>query len=82
MTTVLDAPPAPGPVLRLVGIPALTDAGSGGSDLGADSLSVEDLGSRIVGLAGRIAATTCQWLLLVGAFDARDGCARLGEGSW
>jgi hypothetical protein len=50
-------------------------------DRDADGLSVEDLGSRIVGLAGRIAATTCQWLLLVGAFDAREGCARFGLAS-
>ena len=44
-------------------------------------MSVEDLGSRIVGLAGRIAATTCQWLLLVAAFDAREGCAKFGLAS-
>jgi hypothetical protein len=41
-------------------------------------LDVDALGSRIVGLAGRLAAATCRWLLLVAAFDARDGCARFG----
>ena len=41
-------------------------------------LDVEQLGSRIVGLAGRLAAATCRWLLLVAAFDAGGGCARFG----
>lgn len=41
-------------------------------------LSLDELGSRIVGLAGRLAAATCRWLLLVADFDARDGCARWG----
>jgi hypothetical protein len=44
-------------------------------------LGVEELGSRIVGLAGRVAAATCRWLLLVAAFDARDGCAHFGLGT-
>lgn len=43
-----------------------------------DQLSTDDLGSRIVGLAGRLAAATCGWLLLVAEFDRRDGCARWG----
>lgn len=34
---------------------------------------IEQLGSQIVGLAGRLAAATCRWLLLVAAFDARAG---------
>lgn len=42
------------------------------------ALSIDELGSRIVGLAGRVAAATCRWLLLVAEFDARDGCARFG----
>ena len=41
-------------------------------------MSLDELGSRIVGLAGRLAAATCRWLLLVADFDARDGCARWG----
>jgi hypothetical protein len=41
-------------------------------------LSVDELGSRIVGLAGRLAAATCRWLLLVAQFDAREGCAAFG----
>ena len=36
-------------------------------------VAVEELGSQIVGLAGRLAAATCRWLLLVAAFDARAG---------
>jgi hypothetical protein len=48
----------------------------------ADSaLTIDELGSRIVGLAGRLAAATCRWLLLVADFDARDGCARFGLAS-
>jgi len=38
-----------------------------------DSLTLEQLGSRIVALSGRLASATCRWLLLVGEFDARDG---------
>jgi hypothetical protein len=37
------------------------------------ALSLEQLGSRIVALSGRLAAATCRWLLLVAEFDARDG---------
>ena len=43
-----------------------------------ESLSVDELGSRIVGLAGRLAAGTCRWLLSVAQFDAREGCAVFG----
>jgi uncharacterized heparinase superfamily protein len=32
-------------------------------------------------MAGRLAAATCRWLLLVADFDARDGCARFGLAS-
>src|SRR6478735_9647833 len=46
-----------------------------------ESLSVDELGSRIVGLAGRLAAATCRWLLLVAQFDAREGCAAFGLAS-
>lgn len=41
-------------------------------------LSVDELGSQIVALSGRIAAASCRWLLLVAEFDARDGCSRFG----
>jgi len=44
-------------------------------------VSVDELGSRIVGMAGRLAAATCRWLLLVAEFDARDGAAPFGLGS-
>lgn len=44
-------------------------------------LSVDELGSRIVGLAGRLAAATSRWLLLIAAFDAREGFARYGLSS-
>jgi hypothetical protein len=57
-------------VLRVVG--------SAGPD---DALSVDELGSRIVALAGRLAAGTCRWLLLVARFDAREGCAAFGLAS-
>jgi hypothetical protein len=40
------------------------------------ALDVEQLGARIVGLAGRLAAGTCRWLLLVAEFDAREGYAK------
>lgn len=42
-------------------------------DLPDDALTVEQLGSRIVALSGRLAAAMCRWLLLVAEFDARDG---------
>jgi len=45
------------------------------------ALSVDALGSRIVGMAGRLAAATCRWLLLIADFDAREGCARFGLAS-
>jgi hypothetical protein len=41
-------------------------------------LGVEELGSRIVGMAGRLASATCRWLLLVAAFDAQEGYCRFG----
>lgn len=41
-----------------------------------DAFSVDELGSQIVALAGRLAAATCRWLLLVAQFDA-CGAARL-----
>lgn len=41
-------------------------------------LTTDELGSRIVDMAGRITAATCRWLLLVAEFDSREGCARYG----
>ena len=38
-----------------------------------EALSVDELGSQIVALAGRLAAATCRWLLLVAQFDTREG---------
>jgi HNH endonuclease len=51
--------------------------------LPADSpqLSLDELGERIVGMAGRLAAATSRWLVLVAEFDARQGCLRLGLAS-
>jgi hypothetical protein len=46
-----------------------------------DRASLDELGSQIIGLAGRLAASTCRWLLLVAQFDARDGCRHWGLGS-
>ncbi len=40
-----------------------------------------ELGDRIVGLAGRLAAATCRWLLLVAEFDRREGFAGWGLAS-
>jgi hypothetical protein len=46
-----------------------------------DAFSVDDLGSQIVALAGRLAAATCRWLLLGAQFDACEGCAAFGLAS-
>src|SRR5882757_2079377 len=43
--------------------------------------AVDELGSRIVGMAGRLAAATCRWLLLVAEFDVRDGAGTFGLAS-
>lgn len=75
MTALLDrevpwSVPEATPVLRPV--PAQTpDA----------QLSLDDLGARIAGMAGRIAAATARWLALVAEFDRREGFARMGLGS-
>src|SRR4051794_37445455 len=42
------------------------------------SLDLNQLGSRIVGLAGRLASATARWLLLVGRFDAQAAHERFG----
>jgi hypothetical protein len=44
-------------------------------------LALDELGARIVGLSGQLAAATCRWLLLVADFDRRDGCASFGLAS-
>jgi hypothetical protein len=44
-------------------------------------LSVDELGARIVDMSGRIAASTCRWLLLVAQFDARQGYLSFGLAS-
>jgi hypothetical protein len=46
-------------------------------DVPDDALSIDQLGSRIVGMAGRLASAMCRWLLLVADFDARDGAAEV-----
>ncbi|HXS85513.1 MAG TPA: DUF222 domain-containing protein [Mycobacterium sp.] len=46
-----------------------------------EALSVDELGSQIVALAGRLAAATCRWLLLVARLDACEGCAAFGLAS-
>ena len=50
-------------------------------DVGDAGLDLDQLGSRIVGLAGRLAAATCRWLLLVARFDAEEGYAPHGLAS-
>ncbi|MFN2562121.1 MAG: HNH endonuclease signature motif containing protein [Jatrophihabitans sp.] len=47
-----------------------------GDDIPDAELSVDQLGSRIVGMAGRLASAMCRWLLLVAEFDARGGAAK------
>src|SRR5882757_5076417 len=42
---------------------------------------IDDLGSRIVGMAGRLSAAMCRWLLLIAEFDACDGAAKFGLAS-
>jgi Domain of unknown function (DUF222) len=44
-------------------------------------LSVDELGARIVDGSGRLTAATCRWLLLVAAFDARQGYLSFGLAS-
>jgi len=44
-------------------------------------LSVDELGARIVDMSGRLAAASCRWLLLVAAFDARQGYLSFGLAS-
>jgi hypothetical protein len=46
-----------------------------------EALELDQLGARIVGLAGRLASATCRWLLLVAAFDTAGGCGRYGLAS-
>ncbi|MGI8881468.1 MAG: hypothetical protein ACR2KJ_13390, partial [Jatrophihabitans sp.] len=46
-----------------------------------DDGAVDELATQIVALAGRPAAATCRWLLLVAEFDASDGAARSGLAS-
>lgn len=46
--------------------------------IGQAPSSVDELGARIVAMAGRLAAATCRWLLLVAEFDARDGSTTAG----
>ncbi len=43
--------------------------------------SLDDLAAGIVAGAGRLAAATCRWLLLVADFDARDGAHAFGLAS-
>ncbi|SDI98105.1 HNH endonuclease [Frankineae bacterium MT45] len=42
---------------------------------------IEDLSSQIIGLAGRLAAATCRWLLLIADFDEKGGAGHYGLGS-
>jgi hypothetical protein len=40
--------------------------------------SLDDLGTQIISLAGRLASARCRWLLMVAEFDVREGCAAFG----
>src|SRR5450432_2041540 len=44
-------------------------------------LSLDELGVRIVDMAGRLAAATSRWSLLVAEFDARQGYLAFGLAS-
>ena len=44
-------------------------------------LPLDDLGKRIVDIAGRLAAATSRWLLLVAEFDEREGYVSFGLAS-
>src|SRR4051794_1319009 len=44
----------------------------------APKVAATELGERIIGLAGRVAAATCRWLLLVAEFDAGDAAGWWG----
>lgn len=44
-------------------------------------VALDALATRIVAGAGRLAAATCAWLLLVADFDARDGAWKFGMAS-
>ncbi len=44
-------------------------------------MTLDELGARIVDLSGRLAASTCRWLLLVAEFDARQGYVVFGLAS-
>ncbi|MDQ6848690.1 MAG: 13E12 repeat family protein [Actinomycetota bacterium] len=46
-----------------------------------EPVPLAELDDRIVGLAGRLAAATCRWLLLVAEFDRREGFAGWGLAS-
>ena len=45
------------------------------------ALSLDELGERIVDMAGRLAAATSRWLVLVAEFDAREGYVSFGLAS-
>src|SRR5882757_2280432 len=47
-------------------------------ELSDDELTLDQLGSRMVGMAGRLASAMCRWLLLVAEFDSRDGAWQFG----
>src|ERR1700733_4064130 len=44
-------------------------------------LTLDELGKRIVDLSGRLASSTCRWLLLVAELDARQGYLTFGLAS-
>jgi len=81
---------APKPSYRRLTVPAMSAVSDQSvrpllhpvpEDLGDAVLDLDQLGSRIVGLAGRLAAATCRWLLLVARFDAEEGYAPHGLAS-
>ena len=76
-----DPPEDPVPASRSGSRPAAPLLQLVPDDVPDSGLDDDQLGSRIVGLSGRIAAATSRWLLLVADFDRRGACQAFGLGS-
>jgi hypothetical protein len=48
---------------------------------GSRPLSLDDLGDRIIDMAGRLASATARWLSMVAEFDLREGYVQFGLAS-
>ncbi|MEX5634300.1 HNH endonuclease signature motif containing protein [Parafrankia sp. FMc2] len=74
----------PGPVIIMTGVPhvapetSLPASAETGFPADPDGVPLADLEAAICGWAGRIASSTCNWLLLLAAFDRRGGWSGIG----